>query len=80
MAMSNIREALAQVGGIDQKIGEILIEFYETMKRLESDPHRGGKQATKTVMAISDIKEVFEKQCRVALTLDENAPRPQPKA
>jgi hypothetical protein len=59
--MSDIRIALHQIGGIDQKIGEILIEYYDTMKALEKDKHRGGKQATKIVMTISDIKEIFEK-------------------
>lgn len=42
-----------------QQIGEILIEFYDTMKDLEKDEHCNGKQAVKIIMTISDIKNLI---------------------
>jgi len=59
--MSDIKIAVKQLPEPSKKIGEILIEFYETMKMLENDKHRGGKQATKIVMTINDIEGVFDK-------------------
>ena len=58
--MSDIRQSLEQISEPDKSVGKILIEFYETMKRLEKDTYRGGKQATKIVMTISDIKDLFK--------------------
>jgi hypothetical protein len=37
-----------------------LIEFYEDMKKLETDPKRGGKQATLILQTTNDI-ELLEK-------------------
>jgi hypothetical protein len=57
--MSDIRIALPRLDEPAQSIGIALIAFYEEMKALENDPHRGGKQATKIVMTINDIEEIF---------------------
>jgi hypothetical protein len=57
--MSNIRTAIQQMEDPSKSIGEILIEFYETMKHLENDEHKGGKQATKIVMTINDIENLY---------------------
>jgi hypothetical protein len=57
--MSNIIDAIKELKNPAKSIGEILIEFYETMKALETDEHRGGKQATKIVMTISDIEKLI---------------------
>jgi hypothetical protein len=46
---------------LDKEIGQILIEFYDTMKQLENDFARHGKQATKLIMTINDLKELIEK-------------------
>lgn len=59
--MSNLKQALQQLPEPTKKIGNMLIEFYETMKALEKDAERGGKQGTKIVMTISDF-ETFYKQ------------------
>ena len=56
--MRNVKEAIQMLEEPDKSIGNILIEFYETMKSLEKDEHRGGKQATKIVMTINDIKNL----------------------
>jgi hypothetical protein len=57
--MSDIRIAIKQLEEPSKSIGEILIEFYDTMKQLERDEHKRGKQATKIVMTISDIEELL---------------------
>lgn len=57
--MSDIRIAINQLEEPSQSIGKILIEFYETMKALEKDMHKGGKQATKIVMTISDLEKLI---------------------
>jgi len=57
--MSSIKESIKQLPEPDKSIGQSLMEFYETMKELENDKHRGGKQATKIVMTISDIKKIL---------------------
>lgn len=57
-AMADIREALQGISDPDRAIGLLLIEFYESMRELEQDEHRAGKQATAIVMAINDIKAV----------------------
>lgn len=59
--MSDIRESIKHLLETERRTGEILIEFYETMKSLENDIHKGGKQATKIVMTISDIEKVYNK-------------------
>jgi len=56
--MSDIKQAIQQLQEPDKSIGNALMEFYETMKSLEKDEHRGGKQATKIVMTINDIKSI----------------------
>lgn len=60
--MSDIRIAIKQLPEPRKSIGEILIEFYQTMKQLETDTHRGGKQATKIIMAISDLENLIESE------------------
>lgn len=55
--MSNIKAAIAQLSEPSKSIGELLIEFYETMKFLEGEP---GKQATKIVMSINDFDDLVE--------------------
>lgn len=55
--MSDIREGINGIPEPGRSIGLLLMDFYEQMKALERDPHRGGKQATAIVMAINDIKE-----------------------
>lgn len=58
--MSDIRITIEHLQEPSKSIGKILIDFYETMKRLEKDEHhRGGKQANKIVMTICDIEKVF---------------------
>ena len=58
MFEGTILSAIKQLEEPSKSIGEILIEFYETMKQLEKDEHRGGKQATKLVMTINDIEKL----------------------
>lgn len=57
--MGDIRIAIEQLKEPTKSISKILIEFYETMKRLETDAHKGGKQATKIVMTTSDIETLM---------------------
>lgn len=56
--MSDIRQSIKQLEEPSKIIGEILLEFYETMKALEKDKQKGGKQATKIVMTINDIENL----------------------
>lgn len=59
--MSDIRQAIEQLpDGQTKSIHKALIEFYETMKMLENDPQRGGKQATKIIMTANDIERIFK--------------------
>ncbi len=58
--MSHIKIAIEQLTQHDKALGEILIEFYETMKQLEKDKHKGGKQATKIVMTINDLRQLIK--------------------
>lgn len=58
--MSDIRQAIKLLDEPSKSIGEILLEFYDTMKSLEKDEHRGGKQATKIVMTINDIEKLIK--------------------
>ena len=53
--MADIREGIVGIKEPERTVGLLLVEFYESMKSLESDPHRGGKQATAIVMAMDDI-------------------------
>jgi hypothetical protein len=53
--MRYIKQSIDHQPEPDKSIGKILIQFYETMKALESDPERSDKQATKIVMTITDI-------------------------
>lgn len=62
--MADIREGLQGINEPDRSIGFLLIEFYERMKALERDEHRGGKQATAIVMAINDVKTAAGKEIR----------------
>lgn len=57
--MSDINEGIKHLPADEKFIGEALIEFWETMKGLENDPHRGGKRATKIVMTMNDITKHF---------------------
>ena len=54
--MSSLHLALQQLPEPTKTIGNMLIEFYDTMKALEKDAERGGKQATKVIMTISDFE------------------------
>jgi hypothetical protein len=63
--MSDIRIAIHGLPEPDKSIGKALMEFYETMKELEKDQHRGGKQATKIVMTINDIKLIVDDKLRL---------------
>ena len=58
--MGDIRIAIILLEEPSKSIGKTLIEFYESMKELEKDPARGGKQATAIVMAMNDIKKIME--------------------
>lgn len=58
--MTDIRISIEQMQEPDKSIGKALIEFYETMKSLEKDYHRGGKQATAVVMAMNDFNKIIE--------------------
>ena len=58
--MSDIIIGIIQLNDPDKSIGIALIEFYDSMKELEKDPARGGKQATAIVMAMNDIKKIME--------------------
>jgi len=71
--MSDIRKSITQLQEPEKSIGEMLIEFYETMKALENDSERGGKQATKIVMTMSDLNSLFEKTYPVP-TVEEISP------
>ena len=57
--MSDIRIAIQHFSYPEKAVYESLIEFYETMKQLETDPHKGGKQATKIVMTANDLMQMF---------------------
>ena len=59
--MSDIKQALQQMPELTKEIGFILIDFYETMKSLEKDNEKRGKQATCIVMAVNDIKTIITK-------------------
>lgn len=59
--MADIREGLQGINEPDRSIGLLLDEFYRNMKSLERDEHRGGKQATAIIMAMSDIKAAVKK-------------------
>ncbi len=54
--MADIRLGLHGIEEPDRSIGLLLDEFYRDMKDLEPDTERGGKQATRIIMGISDIK------------------------
>jgi hypothetical protein len=56
--MSDIRIGIEQLEEPSKSIGKILIEFYETMKRLENDKEAGGKQATLIVMTMDEIENL----------------------
>lgn len=58
--MSDIKQAIQQIQEPSKSIGNILLDYYELMKKLESHEFRGGKQATATVMAINDIENLFK--------------------
>ncbi len=60
--MSNTKQTRNPLTELSKSIGKILIEFYDTMKLLEKDEHRGGKQATIIVMTINDIEKTFENE------------------
>jgi len=56
--MGNIHQAIENLGEPAKSISSALIEFYQTMKALETDEHRGGKQATKIIMTTRDIEDI----------------------
>jgi hypothetical protein len=59
--MSDIKQAIPYLTEPTKSIMETLIEFYETMKELEKDEEKGGKQATKIIMTTDDILKIFFK-------------------
>lgn len=59
--MGDIRQALEHANEPDKSLGKLLIDFYETMKRLEQDAERAGKQAAKIIMTINDVKSIYSK-------------------
>lgn len=67
--MSDIRIAIAQMQEPEKSLYEELMDFYDTMKALEKEPieYRGGKQATKIVMTVNDIKAIFKKHYPIEL-------------
>lgn len=58
--MSNLTDAVRLMAEPDRSLFELLVEFYTSMKRLEYDTDREGKQATKIVMTINDIQEIYK--------------------
>lgn len=68
--MSDIRIAIAQMQEPEKSLYEAVMEFYDTMKALEKEPveHRGGKQATKIVMTVSDIEAIFKQHYPIELS------------
>ena len=56
--MSDVRIGINELSSPSKEIGIILMDFYDNMKTLETDEHRGGKQATLIVMTINDIEEL----------------------
>lgn len=60
--MADIMIGIVQLEEPAKSIGLALIEFYDTMKALEKDPARGGKQATKIVMTMNDIEHIIQKE------------------
>lgn len=71
--MSDIRIAIEQLDEPQKSLGKALMEFYETMKSLEKDEHRGGKQATKIVMTINDIEKLFPSPDNTARTAESDS-------
>lgn len=69
--MSDIKKQISKLDEPGHSIGEILIEFYETMKQLEKSKERAGKQATKIVMTIGEIEEIWAFHQIIKETLDE---------
>jgi len=65
--MSNIRQAITHMEEPDKSICNMLLDYYEGMKRLESDIQRGGKQATLTIMAVNDFKRLIN-DCKTRAT------------
>jgi len=43
----------------EKKVGEIIINYYDTMKKLEKEPDADGKQATVIIMTVNDIMNLF---------------------
>jgi len=57
--MSDIRHAIQHMEEPEKSILTMLLNYHEEMKRLESDIHKGGKQAALTVMTASDFKKLI---------------------
>lgn len=70
--MSDIRIAINLSEEPSKSIGKTLIEFYESMKELEKDQVRGGKQATAIVMAMNDIEKIMEAEIERRLIQEKN--------
>lgn len=67
--MGDIRQAIPLMKEPEKSITVLLIEFYETMKGLEKDPDRGGKQATKIVLTLSDFKTLIQREKKSVLEI-----------
>lgn len=59
--MANIKNVIEILPESDKSLSEALVEFYETMRNLEQDAERAGKQATKIIMTINDLKSIYAK-------------------
>lgn len=58
--MSSLNEAIQGMEEPSRSIIKTLVEFYDNMKELETDPDKEGKQAVAVVMAMNDIETVLD--------------------
>lgn len=57
--MSDLLIGLRSLSDPERTLAFLLHEYYVCMKELESDAERGGKQATRILMAVNDISDLF---------------------
>ncbi len=57
--MSDLLIGLCSLDDPERSLAFLLHEYYVSMKGLESDAERGGKQATRILMAVNDISDLF---------------------
>lgn len=63
--MSEITQLLKLLPDPQKSLGEILVQYYDTMKMLERCKDRGGKQATKIVMTMNDIENLYKNGTKI---------------